>query len=90
MKHKIPMDRVYVKVNSDFDATGYVQPRTITWPDGRVFRIETVRDYCPIGMGAACYTIIVRGKIKYLFFEKAERRDSGSIGRWYVERIRCG
>ena len=24
------MERVYVKVNSDFDATGYMQPRSIT------------------------------------------------------------
>lgn len=41
---KIRMERVYVKVNSDFDATGYMMPRSITWHDGRVFRIETVRD----------------------------------------------
>ena len=31
--------RVYVKVNSDFDSTGYMQPRSITWKDGRVFKI---------------------------------------------------
>ena len=29
--------RTYVKVNSDFDATGYMQPRSITWQDGRTF-----------------------------------------------------
>ena len=45
------MERVYVKVNSDFDATGYMQPRSITWADGRTFRIDAVRDYRP----AACY-----------------------------------
>ena len=27
--------RVYVKVTSEFDATGYMQPRAITWADGR-------------------------------------------------------
>lgn len=26
----IRMERKYVKINSDFDATGYMQPRTIT------------------------------------------------------------
>lgn len=26
--------RVYVKVTSEFDATGYMQPRAITWADG--------------------------------------------------------
>ena len=41
------MERVYVKVNSDFDATGYMQPRSITWKDGRVFNIEAVKDFRP-------------------------------------------
>ena len=36
------MERIYVKVNSDFDATGYMQPRSITWADGRTFQIEAV------------------------------------------------
>ena len=31
-------EKVYVKVNSDFDATGYMQPRQITWGDGRTYR----------------------------------------------------
>lgn len=35
--------RVYVKVTSDFDSTGYMQPRSITWVDGRTFPIEAVR-----------------------------------------------
>ena len=28
-------EKVYVKVTSDFDATGYMQPRQIIWGDGR-------------------------------------------------------
>lgn len=28
------IERVYVKVNSDFDSTGYMQPKSITWADG--------------------------------------------------------
>ena len=40
-------ERIYVNVNSDFDATGYMLPRSITWKDGRTFRIESVRDYRP-------------------------------------------
>ena len=39
--------RVYVKVNSDFDATGYMQPRAIIWEDGRTFRIDAVKDFRP-------------------------------------------
>ena len=37
-------ERIYVKVNSDFDNTGHMQPRSITWADGRTFRIDAVRD----------------------------------------------
>ena len=42
-------ERVYVKVSSDFDSTGYMQPTSITWSDGRTFPIETVRDFRPAG-----------------------------------------
>ena len=40
-------EKVYVKVNSDFDATGYMQPCKITWSDGRTYPIEQVRDFRP-------------------------------------------
>lgn len=26
-------ERIYVKVTSDFDSTGYMQPKSITWAD---------------------------------------------------------
>ena len=86
----IRMERVYVKVNSDFDATGYLHPRTITWTDGRVFQIETVKDFRPAGsqhnrMTADCYTVIIRGEHKFLFFEKANPHHTSNVGRWYVE-----
>ena len=42
--------RVYVKVTSEFDATGYMQPRAITWADGRTFAIDAVRDFRPAGL----------------------------------------
>lgn len=85
--------RVYVKVTSDFDATGYMQPRTITWADGRVFQIESVKDFRPAGSHhdspcADCYTIVVKGETKFLFFEKANSHHTSRIGRWYVEARR--
>ena len=46
-EHRTRPQRVYVKVNSDFDSTGYMQPRSITWKDGRVFKIEAVKDFRP-------------------------------------------
>lgn len=86
----IRMERKYVKVNSDFDATGYMQPRTITWEDGRVFKIEAVKDFRPAGanhdsLTCGCYTVVIKGELKYLFFEKANTHHVSSVGRWYVE-----
>ena len=51
--------RVFVKVNSDFDTTGCMQPRSITWLDGRTFQIDSVRDCRPISesLSRSCYTI---------------------------------
>lgn len=34
--------RVYVKVTSEFDATGYMQPRAITWADGRTLPFHAI------------------------------------------------
>ena len=84
------MERVYVKVNSDFDATGYMQPRSITWADGRTFRIDAVRDYRPAacyrqGAEGSCYTVVIRGEEKRLFFEWTNSAFASRIARWYVE-----
>ncbi|MCQ2417792.1 MAG: hypothetical protein MJ071_08290 [Oscillospiraceae bacterium] len=79
------MQRVYVKVTSDFDSTGYMQPKMITWSDGRRFRIEAVKDYRPSNNYCDCYTIVVNGETKYLFFERANNLQRSAVGRWYVE-----
>ena len=80
-------DRVYVQVTSDFDPTGYMQPRSITWPDGRIFQIEDVRSFRPLGESHTldCYTVVIRGKERRLFFERAGDRFACRFGRWYVE-----
>ena len=57
-------ERVYVKVSSDFDSTGYMQPTSITWSDGRTFPIETVRDFRPAGTAdngysGDCFTVLM-------------------------------
>ena len=59
-KHSARAEKVYVKVNSDFDSTGYIQPKSITWADGRTFMIEKIKDYRPAatfrpGFAGACY-----------------------------------
>lgn len=62
-------ERVYVKVSSDFDSTGYMQPTSITWSDGRTFPIETVRDFRPAGTAdngysGDCFTVLIQGQEK--------------------------
>ena len=64
-------ERVYVKVSSDFDSTGYMQPTSITWSDGRTFPIETVRDFRPAGTAdngysGDCFTVLIQGQENYL------------------------
>ncbi len=95
MKKTARLERVYVKVTSDFDSTGYMQPRTIFWRDGRTFPIERVKDFCPASTGTDgrtgdCYTVIVQGQEKFLFFERTDPRFSGRFGRWFVEAAAGG
>lgn len=83
-------ERIYVKVNSDFDATGYMQPRSITWADGRTFKIDAVKDYRPTsfyrkGAEGSCYTVMIRGEEKYLYFEWTNASFASRVARWYVE-----
>ena len=84
--------RIYVKVNSDFDATGTETPRAIIWEDGRSFKIESIRDYRPAsavenGRNGDCYTVIIHGEEKHLFFERTSLMFGSRLGRWWVERV---
>ena len=92
MQHYI---NVYVKVNSDFDSTGYMLPRTITWLDGRTFKIEAVKDFRPASTlsghhSGDCYTVVIQGEEKHLFFEKTGNLFTARTGRWYVEKPLAG
>ena len=85
-------ERIYVKVNSDFDATGFMQPRSITWKDGRVFKIEAVKDFRPAsslaqGLSGDCYTVVIKGETKHLFFERSEPQFATKIALWFVEAV---
>ena len=86
----VRMERVYVRVNSDFDSTGLMQPKSITWTNGRVYKIDSIRDYRPAGtnhdsLTCDMYTVVVMGELKHLFFERTSRYQKSCIGRWYVE-----
>ena len=82
-------DKIYVRVCTDFDPTGYMQPRSVTWNDGRTFRIDRVKDFRPANKyrddcTGYCFTVMIKGKEKHLYFEPAMSSFSSRIGRWYV------
>ena len=84
-------ERVYVKVVSEFDSTGYMQPTSITWADGRTFPIEKGRDFRPAGtadngFSGDCFTVLIKRQEKHLFFERIAPLFTGHLGRWFVER----
>lgn len=85
-----PPVRVYVTVNSTFDATGAVTPRSIVWADGRSFKIDSIRDFRPAsamedGHAGDCYTVMIRGEEKRLYFERTRDTYGSRLGRWWVE-----
>ena len=88
---KLIKEKIYVKVTAGFDATGYMQPNAIIWDDGRVFPIDKVRDFRPAGTLAGtvgdCYTVLIHGQEKHLFFERTDPLFQGRCGRWFVENI---
>ena len=83
-------ERIYVKVHTLFDQTGQMMPEAIIWKDGRVFPIDRVEDYRPastleLSRTGDCYTVIIRGERKYLFFKRNIMVNDHRVGRWWVE-----
>jgi hypothetical protein len=83
--------KVYVQVNVDFREDGVMLPREIIWENGVTYEIDRVTNICQAaamragGQGDR-YTIKVKGKESYLFFERSPNQSGNNIGRWFVER----
>lgn len=83
-------ERVYVDVKAAFNAAGSLMPLEIKWIDGKVFEIDRVTD---IRQAAAMkaggqgdrYTVWIRGKQSFLFFERSGALSGNNLGRWFVE-----
>lgn len=83
--------KVYVDVIAQFNSEGVLIPLSLTWEDGEKFDIDRVTD---IRQAAAMkaggqgdrYTIWVRGRQSYLFFERNYSLTGNNLGRWFVER----
>ena len=86
--------RVYVDVDATFDKCGRILPRSLVWEDGCRYEIDRVVSVRPAvaaraGSGGDRYTIIVKGRESYLFFERNADLMGSSLGRWFVERKAC-
>ena len=83
--------KVYVAVKADFNKDGIMLPRELTWEDGTRYEIDRVLD---IRQAAALkaggqgdrYTVRIKGKQSYLFFERSTNQTGNQLGRWFVER----
>jgi len=86
--------KVYVAVKADFREDGVMLPRVITWENGDQYEIDRILD---IRQAAAMkaggqgdrYTVRIKGKQSYLFFERSPNQTGNNIGRWFVERKNC-
>ncbi len=81
--------KTYVPVQVLFDKYGNMKPSALAWEDGTVFTIDrvlTVRQAAAMKAGGQGdrYTIRIKGKETYLFFEHST--DGNTLGRWFVER----
>ena len=51
--------------------------------------IGSVRDFRPAStiadLPGDCYTVIIKGQERHLFFERADRMFPSRFGRWFVE-----
>lgn len=82
--------KVYVDVLVGFDKAGYMKPLRLVWEDGEAYKIDRVLDVRPApamkaGSQGDRYTIRIRGRESFLFFERGTSVGS-VLGRWFVER----
>ncbi len=81
--------RVYVSVRAEFDESGTMLPRELTWQDGRVYKIERVLDVrragqLRAGSQGSRYLVSILGQQKQLFFEYSDSRYDLRPGRWFI------
>lgn len=82
--------RIYVKVDSRFDETGTMVPLALIWTNGKIYKIDSVRDFRPAASAIGrdlpgdCYTVVIEGQEKHLFFQKSDPLFPSKVGRWFV------
>ena len=84
-------DKVYVCVNVSFTPEGDMIPRSLTWTDGRVYRIDSLLGVklarsMKNPIGGDRYTVVVHGQTCYLYYERSSNLTGNNVGRWYTRR----
>ena len=90
-----PNPKVYVAVKAEFNEEGIMLPRELTWEDGTRYEIDRVLDIrqataMKAGGQGDRYTVRIKGKQSYLFFERSTNQTGNQLGRWFVERRQIG
>ena len=83
--------REYLRVSTEIDCTGSMHPKSITWKDGRKFKIDAIEEFRPACSpngtikNTDCYSVVISGQERHLYFERLDPMFRGRLGRWYVE-----
>ena len=83
--------KAYVPVVVSLTEEGQMLRRAVVWEDGQRYEIDRVKDIRPsyaakAGGQGDRYTILVKGQVTYLYFERTTNLSGNIIGRWFVER----
>lgn len=86
----VSMIRQYIPVQVRFTPEGKMLPRALKWIDDEVYKIDRVKQIRPAyaskdGCDGDRYTIMMRGRESYLYFERNPEYGNQRVGRWYVE-----
>lgn len=61
---------LFVRVTVRMDETGFMVPIAFQLPNGKQYKIDTMRSFRDAGPDRACYTVEVEGRELHLFFQK--------------------
>ena len=79
----------YLDVLASFTREGKILPRQIRWDDGTRYDIERILDFTPGAStkrgGSDRYSVQIRGRSSYLYYEHNPIINDPMLGRWYVE-----
>lgn len=82
--------KFYVRVHAKFNTKGEITPFAMKWngkflPVEKVVRVEEKSPFSSGNPLENCFTVIIEGQEKHLYFEKPNPLfKTDAVGRWYV------